>query len=46
MTVDRPYHKGLKVEEAVAELRRCAGTQFCPWMVDKFAAIVAAGGGR
>ena len=46
MTVDRPYHKGLRVEEAVAELRRCAGTQFCPWLVDKFAAIVAAGGGR
>jgi diguanylate cyclase (GGDEF)-like protein len=46
MTVDRPYHKGLKVEEAVAELRRCAGTQFCPLLVEKFGAIVAAGGGR
>jgi len=46
MTVDRPYHKGRRVEEALAELRRCAGTQFCPWLVEKFAAIVAAGGGR
>lgn len=46
MTVDRPYHKGLEVQEALAELRRCAGTQFCPWLVDKFAAIIAAGGGR
>jgi putative nucleotidyltransferase with HDIG domain len=28
MTSDRPYHAGRAVEEAVAELRRCAGTQF------------------
>src|SRR4029077_1184779 len=34
MTIDRPYHKGRSVEEAVAELRRCAGTQFCPAMVE------------
>jgi diguanylate cyclase (GGDEF)-like protein len=46
MTVNRPYHIGMRVEEAVAELKRCAGTQFCPWLVEKFAAIVAAGGGR
>jgi diguanylate cyclase (GGDEF)-like protein len=46
MTVDRPYHKGLRVDEAVSELRRCAGTQFCPKLVERFAAIVAAGGGR
>jgi diguanylate cyclase (GGDEF)-like protein len=46
MTVDRPYHKGLRVDEAVGELRRCAGSQFCPKLVEQFAAIVAAGGGR
>ena len=46
MTVDRPYHKGLDVEAAVSELRRCAGSQFCPALVERFAAIVAAGGGR
>jgi diguanylate cyclase (GGDEF)-like protein len=46
MTVDRPYHKGLRVDEAVAELHRCAGAQFCPLLVEKFAAIVDAGGGR
>jgi HD-GYP domain-containing protein (c-di-GMP phosphodiesterase class II) len=46
MTVDRPYHKGMKVAEAVAELRRCAGTQFCPWLVEEFAKIVEGGGGR
>lgn len=34
MTTDRPYRRALSVEEAVAELRRCAGTQFDPWVVD------------
>lgn len=28
MTSDRPYRKGLRAEEALAELKRCAGTQF------------------
>jgi putative nucleotidyltransferase with HDIG domain len=34
MTTDRPYRRALSVEEAVAELRRCSGTQFDPWVVD------------
>jgi putative nucleotidyltransferase with HDIG domain len=34
MTTDRPYRRALSVEEAVAELRRCAGTQFDPRVVD------------
>ena len=41
MTVDRPYHKGRSVDEAIAELRRCAGTQFCPVMVERFAPVAA-----
>lgn len=29
MTSGRPYRAGISIDEAVAELRRCAGTQFC-----------------
>jgi diguanylate cyclase (GGDEF)-like protein/putative nucleotidyltransferase with HDIG domain len=34
MTSDRPYHAGIAVPDAVAELRRCAGTQFDARMVE------------
>jgi polar amino acid transport system substrate-binding protein len=34
MTSDRPYHEGVPVEDAVAELRRCAGSQFEARLVD------------
>jgi HD-GYP domain-containing protein (c-di-GMP phosphodiesterase class II) len=40
MTSDRPYRKARPVEEAVAELRRCAGTEFDPAVVDALAALV------
>lgn len=33
MTSDRPYRRGMSVEDAVAELCRCAGTQFDPEVV-------------
>lgn len=33
MTSDRPYRPGVKPEAAVAELQRCAGTQFHPAVV-------------
>jgi diguanylate cyclase (GGDEF)-like protein len=40
MTSDRPYRKALAHETAIAELKRCAGTQFEPAMVDKFIYIL------
>ena len=36
MTTDRPYRKGLSVEEASAELRKGRGTQWDPAIVDSF----------
>lgn len=40
MTNDRPYRKALEKETAVAELKRCAGIQFDPILVDKFIDIL------
>ena len=34
MIDDRPYRSGLKPEDGIAELRRCAGTQFDPSVVE------------
>ena len=36
MTTSRRYAPGVGVEEAVAELRRCSGTQFDPRVVEAF----------
>lgn len=36
MTTERPYRSALSVEQALAEIRRCAGTQFDPAVVDTF----------
>jgi putative nucleotidyltransferase with HDIG domain len=36
MTTDRPYRRGMSVSDAVAELRRCSGTQFDPVIVEAF----------
>jgi len=36
MTNERPYAKILKPEEALAELKRCAGNQFDPHLVNRF----------
>jgi putative nucleotidyltransferase with HDIG domain len=40
MTTDRPYRAALPVAEAVAELRRCSGTHFDPWVVDAVVEVV------
>jgi HD-GYP domain-containing protein (c-di-GMP phosphodiesterase class II) len=34
MTTDRPYRSALTHDAAIAELVRCAGTQFDPRVVD------------
>jgi GGDEF domain-containing protein len=41
LTARRPYRAGMNGEEALAELRRCAGTQFDPRIVDALAADLA-----
>jgi len=44
MRCDRPYRRSLTVEQAVAELRAGAGTQFDPQLVDLFAEILSRDG--
>jgi HD-GYP domain-containing protein (c-di-GMP phosphodiesterase class II) len=46
MTSDRPYRAGMAVEEAVAELRLCSGTQFDPAVVTAMIDLVLSGGLR
>jgi diguanylate cyclase (GGDEF)-like protein len=41
MLSERPYKKPISVPDALAELRRCAGSQFDPHLVEAFCAIVA-----
>ena len=36
MTTDRPYHRALTENEALAEIRAGRGTQFSPVVVDAF----------
>ena len=40
MTSDRPYQKRRSPNEAIAELRRCAGTQFNPTIIDALVAVI------
>jgi HD-GYP domain-containing protein (c-di-GMP phosphodiesterase class II) len=39
MTSDRPYQRALDHDAALAELRRCAGTQFDPDVVAAFCRV-------
>ena len=41
MTVARPYRPALSATAALAELSRCAGTQFDPLVVAAFAELLA-----
>lgn len=41
MTSPRPYRERLSMEEATKELRRCAGTQFDPEVVELFCNTIA-----
>jgi len=34
MTEERPYRRAMTSEDAISELRRCAGTQFDPVVVE------------
>jgi len=40
MTADRPYRLGRSIDDALAELSACSGTQFDPRVVEVFSAIV------
>jgi diguanylate cyclase (GGDEF)-like protein len=42
----RPYAGQMSEPDALAELRRCAGTQFDPQVVEAFAAVLATGAGQ
>ena len=43
MVTDRPYRKALGQEQAIAELRRAAGSQFDPKVVEVFVDLIKAG---
>jgi len=40
MVSDRPYRKAMSKQSALAELKRCSGTQFDPFLVKTFISIL------
>ncbi|MFL5886506.1 MAG: HD domain-containing phosphohydrolase [Thermoleophilaceae bacterium] len=46
MTSDRPYQPPVAVPDALAELRRCAGTHFDPKVIDVFCEEITSRDGR
>ena len=40
MTNDRPYSKAISQEEALREIKECAGSQFDPYLVEKFIEVL------
>lgn len=43
MVSDRPYRRGMPVSKALLELRRCAGSQFDPDLVETFVHLIQSG---
>jgi len=43
MTSDRPYRSAMSPEQAIAELKRCSGTQFDPIVVETFLKVIKQG---
>lgn len=43
MVSDRPYRRGMPIEQALAELQRCAGAQFDPELVETFVGLIRSG---
>jgi len=41
MTSDRVYRNAMSLPDAIAELRRCSGTQFDPQVIDSLVAVIA-----
>jgi HD-GYP domain-containing protein (c-di-GMP phosphodiesterase class II) len=41
MTSDRPYRKGMSIQDALEEIKRCKGKQFDPSLADTFINKVA-----
>lgn len=41
MTTERPYREQMSEPDAIEELRRCAGTQFDPIVVEAFCRVIA-----
>ena len=41
MLDERVYKQAMSLEDALAELRRCAGSQFDPHLVDVFCRLVS-----
>lgn len=46
MASDRPYHRALALESIIAEIERCAGTQFDPQVVEAFIRVARRAGGK
>ncbi len=46
MTSDRPYSRAIAASDALAELRRCAGSQFDPTVVEALLGVVVDGVSR
>lgn len=40
MISSRPYREGIPKEKALKEIKRCSGTQFDPYLVEKFVEII------